>query len=77
MPNTHFKSKIRIATNFNFLLYNSLVCPMACLPAVRPSSTMARVQVFSHKKGNHVGFTKPLFRKTFIHCTMVLPFTLC
>ena len=37
---------------------------------------MARALVFSHNKGNHVGFTKLLFRRKFIHCTMVLPYPL-
>ena len=46
------------------------------LPAIRPGSTMARAQVFSHNKGNRIGFMKPLFRRTFIHCAMVLPFIL-
>ena len=29
-----------------------------------------------HSKGNDVGFMKQLFQRTFIHCTMVLPFLL-
>ena len=46
MPNAHFKSQIyRIEI---FLLYNSFVCLMACLPAIRPGCTMARAPVFSH-----------------------------
>ena len=32
---------------------------------------MARAPVFSHNKGNHVGFTKLLFRRKFIHCAMM------
>ena len=52
------------------LLYTRFVCLTACqtagLPAVRPGSTIARASVFSHNNGNHVGFTKPLFRRTFI-----------
>ena len=59
-----------------FLLYNNFVCLTASLPAVRPGSTMARAPVFSHNKGNRIGFMKPLFRRTFIHCAMVLPFIL-
>ena len=41
----------------------SSACWSACLPAVRPSSTMARAPVFSDNKGNRVGFTKLLFPK--------------
>ena len=58
----HFKSQIyRVLIS---LLYNRFVCLTACLPAcppaVRPGFIMGRAPVISHKKGNHVGFTKPL-----------------
>ena len=35
---------------------------------------MARTPVFSHNKGNHVGFIKLLFLRKFIHCAILLPF---
>ena len=59
----------------NFLTLQQIRLPNS-LPAVRPGSTMARAPVFSHNNGNRVGFTKPLFRITFIHCAMVLLFIL-
>ena len=34
----------------------------AGLPAVRPGSARCMAPDFSHKKGNRVGFMKPLFR---------------
>ena len=40
-------------------------------PAVRPGSTSATALEFLHNKGNHVGFTKLLFQRTFIHCAML------
>ena len=43
-------------------------------PAVRPGFASATALEFLHNKGNRVGFTKLLFRKTYIHCAMVLPF---
>ena len=49
----------------------------ASQPTVRPSSTSAATALeFLHDKGNHIRFTKLLFRRTFIHCIMVLPFIL-
>ena len=45
-------------------------------PAVRPSCTSAMALEFLHNKGNHIGFMKLLFQKTFIHCAMRLPFIL-
>ena len=66
-------------TELNFLTLQQFRLPNglpACLPAVRPGSTMARAPVFSHKQGNRVGFMKPSFQKTFIHCAVVLPFIL-
>ena len=48
----------------------------ASQPAVRPGSASALALEFPHSKGNHIGFTKLLFRRTFIHCVMVLPFIL-
>ena len=68
--------KFDIITNFTSLTLQHFRLPIqqpAGLPTVRPSSTMARAPVFLHKKGNRVGFTKPLFRRTFIHSTMVFP----
>ena len=38
------------------------------LPAVRPGSARCRAPDFSHSIGNGVGFTKPLFRRRFVHC---------
>ena len=70
MPNTQYKSQY---TEFKVPYFTTF---LACQPAARPCTTMARVPVFSHNKGNCVGFVKPLFRRTFIHCTMVLPFIL-
>ena len=43
---------------------------------IRPCSTSDMAPDFSHKKGNHVYFTKLLFRRSFIHCAMILPFIL-
>ena len=48
----------------------------ASQPAVRPGSASAAALEFLHNNGNRVGFTKLLFRKTFIHCAMVLCFIL-
>ena len=45
-------------------------------PAVRPGSASATALEFLHNKGNRVGFMKLLFRKTFIHYAIVLPFIL-
>ena len=67
MPNMHF--------NLNFPTLQQFRLP-AGLSVVRPGSTMARASIFSHNKGNHVGFMKLLFRRKFIHCTMMLPFIL-
>ena len=76
MPNADFKSQIyRIEI---FLLYNSFVCLTACLPAIRPGSTMARSPVFSHNTCIIGGFTNLLFRRRFAYCAMlhlfILPF---
>ena len=46
----------------------------ASQPAIRPGSASATPLEFLHNEGNHVGFTKLLFQKTFIHCAMALPF---
>ena len=72
MPNTHFKSNIQ---NLNFLTLQQFRQPNG-LPAIRHGSTMARAPVFSHNKGNRVGFMKLLFQRKFIHCTMMLPLIL-
>ena len=48
----------------------------ASLPAVRPTSTRSMATDFSHNKGNHVQFTKLLFRLRFIHCAMAFLFIL-
>ena len=52
MSNAHFKSDIqnlKFLTLQRFRLPNGLTNGLpACLPAVRPSSTMARAPVFSH-----------------------------
>ena len=65
--------------NLKFTCISSIGQPAsqpARQPAVRPGSASAMALEFLHNKGNHVGFTKLLFRKTFIHCAMVLPFIL-
>ena len=57
MPHTHFKSKtqnLKFRTLHHFRLPNGLT-------AVRPSSIMVRAPVFSHNKGNRIGFMKLLF----------------
>ena len=75
--NTAKSIKIRSIMNFkNFEIYPDFVYQPASQPAVRPGSASATALEFLHNKGNRVGFTKLLFRKTFIHCTMVLPFIL-
>ena len=38
-------------------------------------SVMCMAPEFLHDKGNHVSFTKLLFQRMFIHCTMVFSFT--
>ena len=67
----------------NFQIHLYFVChlpaiclPPACLPAVRPGSAMCKGPIFLTK--NVIGFynTNLLFQKTFIHCTMVIPFML-
>ena len=65
--------------NLKFTRISSISQPAslpASQPAVRPGSASATALEFLHNKGNRVGFTKLLFRKTFIHCAMVLPFIL-
>ena len=64
--------------NFKNLKFTriSFISEPASQPAVRLGSASATALEFLHNKGNHVRFTKLLFRKTFIHCTMVLPFIL-
>ena len=66
--------------NLKFLTLQHFVCltafRLAYQPAVRPVSTIARAPVLSHNKGNHIRFTKLLFQRKFIYCTMVLPFIL-
>ena len=44
-----------------------------CQPAVRPSCISATAPVLSHNKDNQVGFTKLFFRRTSIHCAMMVP----
>ena len=61
--------------NLKFTRISSAGRP-ASQPAVRPGSTSAMALEFLHNKGNRIGFTKLLFRRTFIRCTMVLPFIL-
>ena len=46
----------------------------ACQPAVKAGCASATTLEFLCNKCNHIGFTKLLFPKTFIHCSMVLPF---
>ena len=67
--------KIRSMMNFKNLKFARI--SSISQPAVRPGSVSATALEFLHNKGNRVGFTKLLFRKTFIHCAMVLPFLLC
>ena len=59
-----------------FEIYPYFIYHPASQPAVRPSSASAMALDFLHNKGNRVGFMKLLFRKTFIHCAMVLSFIL-
>ena len=66
--------KIRSTMNFKNLKFTRI--SSASQPAVRPGSDSATTLEFLHNKGNRVGFTKLLFRRTFIHCAMVLPFIL-
>ena len=70
--------KIRSTMNFKNLKFTriSSASQPASQPAVRPGSASATALEFLHNKGNRVGFTKLLFRRTFIHCAMVLPFIL-
>ena len=44
----------------------------ASQPAVRPGSTRCTAPEIQHSKGYPVAFTKLLFRRLFIHCTMVI-----
>ena len=63
-----------------FEIYPYFICQPASQPAsqsaIRPGSASATALEFLHNKGNHVGFTKLFFQRTFIHCAMVLPFIL-
>ena len=70
--------KIRSTINFKNLKFTriSSASQPASQPAVRPGSASATALEFLHNKGNRVGFMKLLFRRTFIHCAMVLPFIL-
>ena len=56
-----------------FKMYHHFVC---LPPAVRPGSTRCRAPDFSHSIGNGVGFTKPLFRRRFVHCAIDFLFIL-
>ena len=62
-------------TEFKFLTLQQFHLPNG-LPGIRPGSAKAMAPVFLQNKGNCVGFTKPLFRRMFIHCAMALPFIL-
>ena len=64
--------KIRSIMNFKNLKFTRI--SSISQPSVRPGSASATALEFLHSKGNRVGFMKLLFRKTFIHCAMVLPF---
>ena len=76
--NTAKSIKIRSIMNFKNLKFISIssISQLASQPTVRSGSASATALEFLHNKGNHVGFTKLLFRKTFIHCAMVLRFIL-
>ena len=63
-------------TEFQKFLKLQDFCLIVCFPVVRPGYTRCMAPEFLHDKGIHVGFMKPLFRWTFIHCTMVFPFIL-
>ena len=55
----------------------SAIClPLACLPALGPSSTTCTGPVFLTKNVIGVYNTNLLFQKRFIHCAMVIPFML-
>ena len=61
-----------------FTCISSATClpPASCLPAVRPGSAMCTGPIFLTKNVIGVYNMNPLFRKRFIHCTMVIPFIL-
>ena len=66
-------------TELNFLTLQQFRLPNglpACLPAVRPGSTMARAPVFSHDTCIIGGFTNLLFRRRFAYCAMLHLFIL-
>ena len=71
-------SKTQSTMNFKNLKFTRILSASqpATQPAVRSGSTSATALEFLHNKGNHVGFMKLLFRRTFIHHAMVLPFIL-
>ena len=68
------EAKTRIfqpTANFEYFdIYLYFVC------AVRPGCARCRDPEISHDKGNGGGFTKMLFRRRFIHCTIAIPFIL-
>ena len=64
-----------IVKNFQIHLY--FVCHLpACLPAVRPGFATCASPIFLTKNVIGVYNTNPLFRKRFIHCTLMIPFIL-
>ena len=76
--NTAKGIKIQSIMNFKNLKFTriSFISQPASQPAIRPGCASATALEFLHSKGNRVRFTKLLFQKMFIHCTMVLPFIL-
>ena len=65
-----------IFKKFQIHLYFVCHLPAACLPAIRPGSAMLTGPIFLTKNVIGVYNTNLLFRKRFIHCTLVIPFML-
>ena len=65
---------VQSVENFKIFEPNSILsdCLPACLPAIRPTSTMSMTPDLSLNKGNRVRFTKLLFRLRFIHCAITV-----
>ena len=59
-----------------FTCISSAICLPACLPAVRSSSATCTGPIVLTKNVIGIYNTNLLFRKRFIHCTMVTPFML-
>ena len=73
VSNTAKSSKIQ-STVHQMLKFETYL--QASQSAIRPGSASATALEFLHNKGNRIGFTKLLFQRTFVYCTMVPPFIL-